>query len=309
MRIISLIASSTEIICALGFESWLVGRSHECDYPPSVKQLPVCTEPKFQVEGTSREIDERVKQILRDGLSVYRVFPEKLAELKPDVIVTQTHCEVCAVSLKDVEAAVCELVPSSGAHPPKIISLHPNSLEDIWADIQRVADGLGAPEKGEALVKNLRDRMSKVEAATRGSGGPGPRVAYIEWLDPLMAGGNWMPTLVRMAGGVNLFGEEGKHSPFFSWEELRASDPDVLFISPCGFDIARTRQEMPALLKQDGWKKLKAVRENKVFLADGNQFFNRPGPRVADSLEIVASALQGRACEGLEFFSQVYKIV
>src|ERR1051325_1607207 len=201
-RIISLIASATEIVCALGFTDQLVGRSHECDYPPSVKLLPQCTSPKFNVEGTSYEIDSRVKAIVQDALSVYRVDSRMLETLQPTHIITQSQCEVCAVSLKDVEQAVCEITSSR----PAIVSLEPNSLADIWNDIQKVADALGASGRGEELVDNLQSRMDEIAQRTHWLQS-NPTVAYVEWIDPLMAGGNWMPELVTMAGGVNLFGQ------------------------------------------------------------------------------------------------------
>src|SRR5262245_32704112 len=219
-RIVSLIASSTEIVCALGLGDQLVGRSHECDFPEWVKKLPQCTEPKFNIEGTSYEIDQRVKAILQEGLSVYRVFADKLQELKPDVILTQIQCEVCAVSEKDVEAAVCSLVDSK----PKIVSLNTNALDDLWSDLRKVAEVLEVPEQGEALIQELQQRMKSIEEKAKPLI-PKPRVAFIEWIDPLMSCGNWMPTLVEMAGGINLFGEAGKHSPWMTWEELQQKDP------------------------------------------------------------------------------------
>jgi iron complex transport system substrate-binding protein len=211
-RVVSLIASSTEIVCALGCEERLVGRSHECDYPPSVKQLPVCTEPKFGVEGSSREIDERVKAVvLQDALSVYRAHAGGLKELQPDVIITQSQCEVCAVSLRDVEQAVCEWLDSR----PQIVSLEPNALDDVFADIRRVPSALQVPERGEKLVTQMQKRMATIAERTRSA--PSRRsVACIEWIDPLMAVGNWMPELVEIAGGVNLFGEVGKHAPWMT---------------------------------------------------------------------------------------------
>jgi iron complex transport system substrate-binding protein len=283
-RVVSLIASATEIVCALGCEDRLVGRSHECDFPPSVKRLPVCTTPKF-ADGTSYEIDERVKAILQEGLSVYRVDGAKLRDLRPDVIVTQSHCEVCAVSERDVEEAVCTWLDSR----PLIVSLAPNQLNDVWAGFQQAAEALQVAAHGQALVARLEEHMEQI--ANNASNLPRPTVAYIEWIDPLMAGGNWMPELIAMAGGVNLFGEAGKHSPWMTWEELRRADPEVIFIAPCGFDIARTRQEMPALVSKPGWNELRAVRDRRVYLADGNQYFNRPGPRLVESLEILAEVL------------------
>ncbi len=282
-RVVSLIASATEIVSALGCGDRLVGRSHECDFPPEVARLPVLTEPKFKVEGSSGEIDARVKAIVAEGLSVYRVHTDALDEAAPDLVVTQDQCEVCAVSLADVEQALCELTDSQA----EIVSLKPDSLADVWRDIARVAEALGVPEAGNALVGDLKAHMAEI--ADRARALPDrPGVACIEWIEPLMAGGNWMPELVEMAGGENLFGEAGKHSPWMEWEALAAADPDVILVLPCGFDIARTLEEMPLLAARPGWGELKAVRGGRVAVADGNQYFNRPGPRLAESLEILA---------------------
>jgi iron complex transport system substrate-binding protein len=289
-RVVSLIASATEIVCALGGEGWLVGRSHECDFPPSVRRLPVCTAPKFDVHGTSADIDRRVKDVLQQALSVYRVDADMLRQLRPDVIVTQSHCEVCAVSLRDVEQAVCEWLD----HRPVIVSLHPDALADVWESIRQVAGALAVPERGEELVAQLQQRMAAVaERASRLQ--ERPTVACIEWLDPLMAAGNWMPELVERAGGVNLFGEAGKHAPWLTWDELCRRDPEVIVALPCGWDIDRTRREMPVLTGKVEWPGLRAVRGGRVYLTDGNQFFNRPGPRLVESLEILAEVLHPEA--------------
>lgn len=309
-RIVSLLASSTEIVCALGFRDQLVGRSHECDYPESVKILPICTEVKIPTDGTSYEIDQRVKAIVQEGLSVYRVKSEILQRLEPDVIITQTQCEVCAVSLKDVEAAVCELVDSR----PEIVLVEPNALTDIWADIQRVADALEKPERGIQLVGELKRRMEAIEKKSRSLPIPPtiiktPTVACLEWIDPLMAAGNWMPELVEMAGGINLFGQVGRHSPYMRWEDLCEKDPEVILVLPCGWGIARARQEMGILVKRPEWSSLRAVRDGQVYLLDGNQYFNRPGPRISDSLEILAEVLHpglfsfGHQGKGWEIFA------
>src|SRR5262249_3194799 len=194
---------------ALGLGEKLVGRSHECDFPEWVKSLPVCTEPKFDVTGTSADIDRRVKESLRDSVSVYRVFAERLEELKPDLIVTQSQCDVCAVSLRDVEAAVCNMVSSR----PAVVALQPNSLGDIWADIHRVAEAAGVAERGSELISQMQARMQAV-ADRANHWGRRPTVACIEWIDPLMACGNWVPELVEMAGAHNLFREPGKHYPW-----------------------------------------------------------------------------------------------
>jgi iron complex transport system substrate-binding protein len=282
-RIVSLIASATEIVAALGYADQLVGRSHECDYPSSVRGLPVLTEPKFDVRGTSGEIDQHVKETLRDGVSVYRVDAERLRALRPDVIVTQAHCDVCAVSLRDVEKAVCDWSGTT----PRIVSLNPNSLADIWADIEQVGAALGVPERARSVIRELQGRMTAIrERAARLS--PRPTVGCIEWLDPLMAAGNWMPELVELAGGVNVFGAAGRHSPWLTWEQLCGRDPDILLLLPCGFDILHCRQDLPVLAGRAEWPNLRAVRQRRVFLLDGNHYFNRPGPRLVESLEILA---------------------
>jgi iron complex transport system substrate-binding protein len=286
MRVVSLIASSTEIVCALGKENLLVGRSHECDYPESVKKLPVTTEIKFIADGTSYEIDQRVKAILQEGLSVYRVKADLLKLLNPDVIITQVQCEVCAVSLRDVEEATQQWL----GFKPRIVSLYPNCLEDLWTDIRKVALALNSEEEGLQLISQLKTRVNQLQiqaGALSGQLQQKPKVACIEWIDPLMAAGNWVPELVTFAGGQNLFGTAGKHSPALGWEELVETDPDIIIIMPCGFDISRTQREMIYLTQRPNWKSLKAVKNNCVILTDGNQYFNRPGPRLIESLEIL----------------------
>ena len=285
-HVVTLLASATEIVCALGYEDALVARSHECDYPASVTKLPACTESKIDTRKTSRHIDDQVKSIVEQGLSVYRVDGDLLKRLQPDVIVTQTQCEVCAVSPKDLDRAVSDW---TGAEP-RIVSLEPNALADVWTDIQNVAEALGAPDRGERLVAELQARMNAIEAKA-GPSAHRPSVACIEWIDPLMAAGNWMPELVAMAGGVNIFGEAGRHSPWMTWEALCHADPDVILILPCGYDISESRRNMPALTRRPEWPDLRAVTTGRVYIADGNQYFNRPGPRLAESLEILAELL------------------
>lgn len=285
-RIVSLIPSATEIVAALGFENRLVGRSHECDFPPSVARLPVCSESKVDVRGSSREIDRQVLSIVNDGLSVYRVDPAVLNRLKPTVIVTQTQCDVCAVSLKDVEAAVCELVDSR----PAIVSLEPMALDDVWEDVRKVGDALDATAEADALVARLTRRLDDLRERTANKK-PRPTIACIEWIDPLMNAGNWVPELVEIAGGTNLFGEAGKHSGYMTLDALAAADPDVIAVLPCGFDVPRSRAEMPALASQPRWRELSAVKNGRVYLTDGHQYFNRPGPRLVESAEILAEIL------------------
>ena len=284
-RIVSLIASATEIVCALGFERELVGRSHECDHPPGVARLPTCSSSKAKVEASSRAIDDQVQAIVRAGLSVYSVDPVLLDRLAPTVIVTQTQCEVCAVSLRDVERAVCDLVRSQ----PAIVSLEPMALGDVWSDIRAVAAALGEPARGDELVARLTGRLEVLRDATRTL--RRPSIACIEWIDPLMMAGNWVPELVECAGGVDPLGEAGEHSGYRDIDELVAADPDVIAVMPCGFDIERAEREMPALTARPAWRRLSAVREGRVVITDGNQYFNRPGPRVVESAEILAECL------------------
>lgn len=283
MRIVSLIASATEIVHALGLGELQVGRSHECDYPPSVASLPVCTAPKFAVEGSSRDIDTRVKTALQNAAGVYDVFEDMLERLQPTHIVTQTQCEVCAVSLADVERALSERFPSR----PVVVALEPNSLASIWNDVARVADACGVAERGAALIESLKSRMGEIARQVPASESR-PRVACIEWIEPLMAAGNWTPELVEMLGAENLFGEAGHHSPWMTWQDLAASDADMIVIMPCGFDLQRTREELYWLTNREGWKDLRAARAGRVYLADGNQYLNRPGPRVVEALQILA---------------------
>ncbi len=278
------------MVCGLGCGDWLVGRSHECDYPEQVKRLPAVTAPRFALDGASYAVDQRVRALVEQGLAVYRVDAAALAALAPDIVITQTQCEVCAVSRAELERAVGETLPSR----PRIVALAPDSLADIWRDLRAVADALGVPERGVQQVTRLQARMRSI--AERAAGlEPKRRIACIEWMDPLMAAGNWTPELIAMAGATDLFGTPGAHAPTLEWGEVLAADPDAIWVTPCGFDLSRTRQEMAALAARPGWRGLRAVREGNVFLADGNAFFNRPGPRVAETLEILAEALHPEA--------------
>jgi iron complex transport system substrate-binding protein len=289
-RVITLNASATEIVCALGCEGFLVGRSHECDYPPTVLSLPVCTRPRFPVDGTSREIDVHVKSRLAADEPLYEVNAELVRALRPDVILTQSQCSVCAVSDADLDRA---LAPGPFEPPrprPVVLSLAPAGLDDLWPNVHQVAAALGMPQQAALLMKNLRTRLARLSDAARSER---PGVVCLEWLDPLMAAGNWVPTLVDLAGGQELRGESGKHSPVMTWNDLRTDDPDVLIAMPCGFDLARTRTEMARFAADPRFAALRAVRGWRVYVVDGNQYFNRPGPRLVDSAEILAEILHG----------------
>ena len=278
-RIVSLLSSATEIVDALGASSLLVGRSHECDYPESVWALPVCTKPLIDVDVDSRAIDAQVKNSARNALSIYEVFDDVLERLHPTHILTQVQCDVCAVSLRDVERSVASRLASA----PQIVALNPASLADIWDDFRRVGEAVGVD--AEPVIHRLQQRMQPVNPLLR------PTVACIEWIEPLMAAGNWTPELIELAGGIDVFDTAGIHSPWITWEQLMACDPDVIIVAPCGFDTARTRSEMHWLTERAAFRSLKAVRTGCLFIADGNRFFNRPGPRVAETMRMIGSMI------------------
>lgn len=282
-RIVSLLPSATEIVCVLGCGHQLVGRSHECDFPEEVRRLPVCTGAKIDATAGSGAIDREVKGLLEQSLSLYRVDIARLKELRPDFILTQAQCEVCAVNLPEVERALAGWT----AARPQLLSLSPQRLADVWEDMRRVAQALGVADGGRDVLRGLKTRCVDVIEKACGAGRR-PTVACIEWIDPLMAAGNWVPELVELAGGANLFGEAGRHSPWMSWEQLVEADPEVIVVMPCGFDLPRTRLELAGLSRKPEWPGLRAVKTGRVFPTDGSQFFNRPGPRLVDSLEILA---------------------
>lgn len=284
-RIVSLLPSATEIVCALGAEAELVGRSHECDFPASVERLPVCTAPKVRMDGNCEEIHASVTEVLRNDISVYEVDSELLRELKPDVIVTQVQCDVCAVSLRDVEASIAEWM---GVQAPRIVALNPSTIDSVFDGIGCVAGAIGRDTR--ELIAGMRQRIHVIARRARATKSR-PRVATIEWISPLMTAGNWIPELIELAGGENLFGSAGEHSPWIGLDAFRKADPDVIVLFPCGFSIERTLADLPLLESQPSWHELRAGRDGKVFVADGNQYFNRPGPRIVESLEILAEIL------------------
>ncbi|NGP89547.1 cobalamin-binding protein [Fodinibius halophilus] len=285
MRIVSLLPSTTEIVAALGKSDQLVGRSHECDFPEGISDLPACTEPKFNPDGTSYQIDQRVKALLQEGLSVYRVDQEKLEALKPDIVITQDHCEVCAVSLDDVKEAVRSYV---GDHV-EVVSVSPTDLSSVVASIRTIAEAIDASDQAEMVMQSMKSDLQQIQQKTAKL--HHPDILAIEWLDPFMAAGNWVPELIQLAGGRPLGAEAGKHSPWLEWESIRRWNPDIITIIPCGYDIEESLSELSNLTSQDGWQGLDAVRNNQVYVADGNQYFNRPGPRLVDSTRILAEIM------------------
>ncbi len=286
-RIVSLIASSTETICALGFEGQLVGRSHECDYPLSVLKLPICSEAKFGLCGSSIEIDERVRAALEADDAVYRIHGDILKTLDPNIIVTQDQCEVCAVGLREVEAIAEHILEGK----PAIVSLAPSSLESVFEGMVEIACAAGDPSRGKDLVASIGERMGRVAFATSNIPKPKPRVACVEWIEPLMVAGNWIPELVGLAGAVDVLGPTKAHSLTIDFEQLRLADPDIVVIMLCGWGIEKAREELEPLLSRGDWNDLRAYRGNRIYYTDGNHYFNRPGPRLADSIEILAEII------------------
>ena len=286
MRIVSLLPATTEILCALGLEERLVGRSHECDYPESIRHLPVCTEPKFPLDDASAAVDRRIKTLVREGLSVYRVDADQLRSLNPQLVLTQNQCAACAADERQVADALYLWVDAR----PAMLSMSAQSLGDVWTDVTRIAAAAGAPERGAAMVARLTARIDAIAARARAIPVQST-VACIEWLDPMMGAGNWMPELVRAAGGVSLFGIAGQHSPWLHWASLVEQDPDIICLMPCGFTIDRTKKELEPLTTRPEWPRLKAVRERRVYLADGSAYFNRPGPRLVESVEMLAEMI------------------
>jgi iron complex transport system substrate-binding protein len=294
MRIASLLPSATEIVCALGLADHIVGVSHECDFPAEIVGRPVLTEPKLDPRGTSLEIDAAVRRLVRDGLSVYRIKEEALHDARPDLIVTQEQCEVCAVSFREVEQAARALLET----PATIVSLKPNRLDDVLDDFTRVAEAAGVPDAGARLVAESRTRLERIRSKLRHVRSR-PRVACIEWLDPLMVAGNWIPEMVALGGGRYELTAAGQHSPAIGWETLVAYAPDVVLVMPCGFGLAQTRRELPRLVARPEWQALPAVRNRRAYSVDGNAFLNRPGPRIVDSAELLAGLIQPGHCASL----------
>ena len=278
MRIASLLPSATEIVCALGARAELVGRSHECDFPLGLEDVAVLTSARVGPLPSSKAIDASVRSVLRDALAIYDIDVEGLRAARADVIVTQDLCDVCAVSLHDVRAAVARLARQDVA----IVNLHPMRLEDIWGDIARTAEAIGRAAAGARVVAELRARVADI-ARRAAMARARPRVVTIEWIAPVMVGGMWMPEVIALAGGEALVTRPGQHAPTLDRDALAALDPEVVLVKPCGFPLQRTVEELDVLREA-----LPPAWRARVYLADGNAFFNRPGPRIVESLEILA---------------------
>jgi iron complex transport system substrate-binding protein len=253
-----------------------------------VLDLPICTAPNLNPQGTSQQIHDRVTELLHAALSIYRVDLDLLEHLQPTHIITQAQCDVCAVSLSEVEVAVQHL-----SSQPSLISLQPNRLADVWADMARVASALGVDATPILDALQARAQFCQQQAQSVQP----PSVACIEWTEPLMAAGNWVPELVELAGGKNLFGAIGQHSPWLEWSALLEANPEIIIFMPCGFNLEQTRQAASTLTAKPEWPDLQAAQTGSVYLTDGNQYFNRPGPRLVESLEILAEIFQPDRCQ------------
>ncbi len=280
MRIASLLASGTELVCALGAGEQLVARSHECDHPPWVKRLPCVSRPTFDVSGTSAEIDALVRGKLAAGEPLYQIDEAQLAAVRPDVIITQTHCEVCAVTPGNVGPELCRR---------QVVALRAGTLDGILEGFAAVARVIERGRAGQELVGSIRARLAEI--ARKLEGASRPRVACLEWIEPIFHMGNWGPELVALAGGESVLGTPGEHSVAIDFARVRQADPDVLVIAPCGFDLARTLRELPRVAALPGFAELRCVRDGRVFATDGNLYFNRSSPSVFASVEVLAEML------------------
>jgi iron complex transport system substrate-binding protein len=285
-RIVSLISSATEILYLLGLGDRVVGVSHECDYPPDVATKPRLTRSLVASAASSRAIDDQVRSLAAEQSALYEIDVEALAELQPDMIVTQAQCDVCAVRYQDVVDAV-RVTPS--LRETQVLALNPARLADVLADVDRVGQAAGAGPAAQKAIAGLTARIETVRAGTRALPPENrPRVACLEWIDPPMLAGNWMPEIIQFAGGDSGRVASGEHSSYADWQAIADFDPEVVVVMPCGFDVQRTIVEAQVLASVPEWANLAAVREGRVYAVDGNAYFNRSGPRLVDSLEILA---------------------
>ncbi len=284
MRIVSLLASGTEIVVGLGAANMLVGRSHECDNPTWVKELPACTRPAFDIAMSSRQIDTEVRRRLKAGEPLYHVDTKLISSLEPDLLIAQEHCEVCAVTPADVERAGCVVAG-------QVMALGAGNVQGIHDGILSIGRALGREQEAANLVGAMKSRISFVHGAVKHH--RAPTVVALEWTDPAFAMGNWGPELVEAANGRLLLGEKGEYSRAIDWQQVRDADPEWLIVAPCGFDLERTTREAPMLEALPGWFDLKAVRNDQVALADGNTYFNRSGTTIVQTVEILAEILHG----------------
>lgn len=282
MRIVSLVPNGTEILFALGAGDLVVGVSHECDFPEEARRRPVLTGSALRPGMSAAEVDAAVAAQVGSGESLYTLDEARIAELAPDVIVTQRLCPVCAVSTEQVDGAVAPL-----PRCPEVVSLDPRTIGDVFADIRKVGDLTGRTVEASALLAELARRLETVRRAVAAK--PSPRVLALEWLDPPFAGGHWVPEMIDLAGGIDVVGTPGGHSARLTWDQVAAADPDVIAAMPCGFDEAGAREQIATFADRPEWRSLRAVRDGRVYPVDANGCFSRPGPRLMDGIERLAA--------------------
>jgi len=294
MRIVSLLASGTEIVCELGAGDELVGRSHECDNPAWVRKLPACTRPAFDVEMSSRAIDLEVKRRISERLPLYHIDTKTIARLEPDVLIAQEHCEVCAVTPGDISKSGCENLAK------QVLALSAGTVEGIYDDIHQVGRAINRERAAQSLVAGMQRRLNEIHEAVRRRSTSS--VVILEWTDPIFPASNWAPELVEAANGKLLLGRGGEHSAAISWQNVCEANPDHLIVAPCGFNLQRALLEVSVLEALPRWFELRAVKSQRVFFADGNKFFNRSGTTIAETAEIIAEILHdlrfGESWEG-----------
>lgn len=292
MRIVSLISSATEILFALGLGDRVVAVSHECDYPPEANNRLRVTRSNVDSNQSSASIDSQVQQLTLSGSALYELDAERIAALRPDLIVTQAQCDVCAVRYEDVLKLVAG---EPRLHNTSVVALNPLSLEEVFADILRIGTAARTLEAAQNYVAGLRDRVARITTRTASlAPAARPRTICIEWIEPLMLAANWTPELIEMAGGKNGLSVPGGHSTYSAWSDVISYDPEVIIVAPCGFDLPRSLHESRALPTFDGWAALSAVRSGRVHVVDGSAYLNRSGPRLVDSLEIIAELLHSQ---------------
>jgi iron complex transport system substrate-binding protein len=285
MRIVSLLASSTEIVCELGAGDQLIGRSHECDNPDWVRKLPACTRPAFDVGMSSRAIDSEVRRRVKESAPLYYIDTELIARLHPDLLIAQEHCEVCAVTPGDIAKSGCDGLAK------QVLALRAGTVDGIYEDIRRIGRAINRGDAAEALVIEMRRLLNEIHKSVRQRSISS--LVILEWTDPIFPASNWASELVEAANGNLLLGNKGEHSAAISWRSVCEANPDCLIVAPCGFNLQRTLLEIPVLEALPGWFELRAVKSGRVFFADGNKFFNRSGTTIVETAEIVAEILHG----------------
>ena len=286
MRICSLLPSATEVIALLGLSEELVGISHECDYPPSVRGVPIMIEPMIPPYGlASVDIDRQVSQLVASGQRLYRLKDHLLRQAQPDLILSQDLCHVCAVTPDQLHDALCSM-----PRQPTILTLNPRTVHDVIDDVVRIGDAAGRPAEGQLLATQLRDRLDTIQIRVQGLS-QRPRVVCIEWLSPLYVAGHWVPEMVQLAGGQDALSQPGSPSRIVTWDEVLSAAPDVLIVMPCGFSVERTHAELFQLMQQPGQWRLSPALAEHTYLVDASSYFSRPGPRLIDGIELLAAIL------------------